>query len=200
MKQINFLAEDQRLARLSEMGDPLEKVTEAVDWEEFRSELNKTPKEEMRGLGGRPPYDRVMMFKIVMLQQWYEIADDRAEYLINDRLSFQRFLGFRLGDKVPDAKTIWLLKERLREQGTDRRLFGMFRRQMEELGVIIRSGSIVDATFVDAPRQRNTREENQWALHNACGDAESAQNCGFHSDGIALRSANAGPGELLARR
>jgi IS5 family transposase len=103
----------------------------------------------------------VLMFKILLLQAWYNIADDKTEYMINDRLSFQRFLGLSLGDRVPDAKTIWLYKDKLSKAGADLELFALFTIQMENQGVITRKGSIVDASFVDAPRQRNTREENK---------------------------------------
>jgi len=76
-------------------------------------------------------------------------------------LSFQRFLGLSLGDKVPDAKTVWLFRENLTKSGASKELFDLFGRQMQAQGVITRSGSIVDATFVAAPRQRNTCEENK---------------------------------------
>jgi len=161
MKQLNFLAEDNRLARLSELGDPLEKVLAVVDWEMFRPLLETAFYCEPKGPGGRPPLDRVMMFKIVQLQQWYGLADDNTEYVINDRLSFQRFLNITLNDKVPDAKTIWAFKERLKETGIDVELFGLFTALMEDQGIITRSGSLVDASFVDVPRQRNTRRENE---------------------------------------
>jgi len=101
------------------------------------------------------------MFKILLLQQWYSIADDMTEYLINDRLSFQRFLGLSLGDKVPDAKTIWLFRENLKKSEAHRELFELFTGLMEKQGVITRAGTIIDASFVDVPRQRNSREENK---------------------------------------
>ena len=71
------------------MGDPLEKVTEVLNFEIFRPILNKVFQKEPTAPGGRPPWDYIMMFKILLLQQWYSIADDITEYLINDRLSFQ---------------------------------------------------------------------------------------------------------------
>ena len=74
--------------------------------------------------GGRPPYDPVMMFKILVIQAQNNLSDARAEFLINDRLSFMRFLGLSLGDRVPDAKTIWLFRERLTEAGAVRRSNG----------------------------------------------------------------------------
>lgn len=161
MKQKGFFDEDNRLSRLSEIGDPLEKVAATVDWDIFRPLLNTVFLKEPKAPGGRPPWDYVLMFKILLLQQWYMIADDNTEYLINDRLSFQRFLGLSLGDKVPDAKTIWLFRENLGKSGADRELFELFTKQLETKGVITRTGSLVDASFVDAPRQRNSREENK---------------------------------------
>jgi IS5 family transposase len=160
MKQRGFFAEDDRLFRLSSLGDPLEKVAASVDFEIFRPLLNKVFQRKAVSPGGRPPWDYVLMFKILLLQQWYSIADDLTEYVINDRLSFQRFLGLSLSNKVPDAKTIWLFRENLQKSGTFRELFDLFTRLMEEQGIITRSGSIVDASFADAPRQRNTRDEN----------------------------------------
>ncbi|MCL1949195.1 MAG: transposase, partial [Turicibacter sp.] len=90
MMQLNLLAEYNRLERLSELGDPLTKVLNVVDWELFRPVLDEAFEIEAKGPGGRPPMDRVMMFKVVMLQQWYGISDDSTEFAINDRLSFQR--------------------------------------------------------------------------------------------------------------
>ena len=103
--------------------------------------------------------DEIMMFKITLLQDWNSISDDNAEYLINDRLSFQRFLGMELGEKAPDAKTIWLFKENMGLDGM-RELFDSFNIKLNALGVVKREGSIIDATFVEVPRQRNSREEN----------------------------------------
>jgi len=160
MNPIN-VSEINRLSRLTELGDPLEIISGRIDWEIFRPKLESVFYHEAKGPGGRPPIDRVMMFKIVMLQQWYAISDDNAEYAINDRLSFQRFLGLTLDDKVPDAKTIWAFKERLSESGADMELFWLFGKLMEEQGVATRKGSLVDASFVDVPRQRNTRQENE---------------------------------------
>jgi IS5 family transposase len=163
MKQFNFLNEDRRLKRLSELGDPLEKIASAVDFEMFRPLLRDIFSYQTydSGKGGRRPWDFVLMFKILLLQDWNHIADDNTEYLINDRLSFQRFLGLSLGDKVPDAKTIWKFREAITKSGRNKELFDLFTRLMEERGVITRRGSIIDASFADAPRQRNTRAENE---------------------------------------
>jgi IS5 family transposase len=159
--QFGFFDESNRLRRLSSMGDPLEKISQVVDFEIFRPVLDGVFKRENKGPGGRPAFDHILMFKILLLQQWYCMADDKAEYQINDRLSFQRFLGLSLGSKVPDAKTIWAFRENLVKTGAEKTLFSLFTEQMERKEIITRSGSIVDASFVEAPRQRNSREENE---------------------------------------
>ena len=152
------------------MGDPLEKVGLSVDFERCRPLLNKAFPKEPAAPGGRPPWDYVRMFKILLLQQCYSIADDMTEYLINGRLSFQRFLGLSRGDKVPDAKTIWLFRENLKKRETHKELFDLFTRRMEIQGVITRAGSLVDASFVDVPKQRNSREENRKIKEGEGGD------------------------------
>jgi IS5 family transposase len=161
MKQKGFFDENDRLAELSRMGDPLEKLNRNINWESLRGVLTKAFSKEARGPGGRPPFDYVMMFKILVLQKLYNMADDKTEYQIKDRLSFQRFLGLQLCDTVPDAKTIWFFRETLNEANILETIFTGFVGQLEEKGIITRSGSIVDATFVDVPKQRNTKEENE---------------------------------------
>jgi IS5 family transposase len=161
MKQKGFFDETDRLQELSRLGDPLERLNAYINWEGLRKILTKALKKEPLGLGGRPPFDYVMMFKILILQKLYNIADDKTEYLINDRLSFQRFLNLQLCDTVPDAKTIWHFREELNKANILDTVFGRFVEQLEEKGIITRSGSIVDATFVDVPRQRNAKEENK---------------------------------------
>jgi len=160
--QIGFGDEQSRLARLSDIGDPLEKLAAAVDFELFRpllDEMFSNPSRTHRS--GRPSWDYVLMFKILILRQLYNIADDNMEYLINDRLSFQRFLGLSLGSRVPDSKTIWLYKDKFAQSGKSKAVFDMFTEVLLSKGIISREGSIVDASFCDAPRQRNTRQENE---------------------------------------
>src|SRR5215469_15268849 len=160
MKQKGFFDEADRLKKLSALGDTLEKLNEHITWEDFRGILTKAFRKEAKGPGGRPPYDYVMMFKILILQRIYNISDDRVEYQINDRLSFQRFIGIQLYDTVPDAKTVWHFKEELKEAKVLHKIFDMFTEKLEKKGIITYSGSIVDAAFVEVPRQRNTKEEN----------------------------------------
>ena len=161
MKQRGFFDENDRLTELSKLGDPLEKLNKYINWEDFRGKLKKAFEKEAKGPGGRPPFDYVMMFKILILQKLNNISDDAAEYIIKDRLSFQRFLGLSLCDTVPDAKTIWHFREVLKETKVLEKIFNLFVKQLEEKKIITYSGSIVDASFVEAPKQRNTRDENK---------------------------------------
>jgi len=161
MKQHGFFDENDRLKELSLLGDPLERLNMVINWESFRPKLTKVFKKEAKGPGGRPPYDYVVMFKVLILQRLYGISDAQAEYQIKDRLSFMRFLGFKLCDSIPDEKTIWLYRERLVKARIIDTLFYRFTKQLEDKGLITREGSIVDASFVDVPKQRNSREENQ---------------------------------------
>ena len=132
-----------------------------IDFESFRPILNDGLKKERKSNAGRHSFDNVMMFKVLILEKLLNLSDDQTEYQITDRMSFQRFLGLSLGDKVPDAKTIWLFKNTLTELGIVDILFAQFNRMLEERGIITHKGTIIDATFIDAPRQRNSRDENK---------------------------------------
>ena len=103
------------------------------------------------------------MFRVLILQKYHGLSDDATEEQIGDRLSFLTFLGLQLGDDIPDAKTIWLFKERIEGEKREgsRRLFEAFTDLLEKKNLIAREGSIIDASFTEAPRQRNTRSQNQ---------------------------------------
>ena len=120
--QLNLFAEDNRLEKLTELGDSLLKLN-VVNWENFRPALEKAFQRERKSNAGRRPYDVVMMFKVLVLQRLFNLSDDQTEYQINDRMSFMRFLGLSLGDRVPDAKTIWLFRENLTKSGVIDQLF-----------------------------------------------------------------------------
>jgi len=159
--QPGFFDVDERLQRLSDLGDVLETYAGAVHFEMFRPELDMALAYSDGAEGGRPPYDPVMMFKILVVQAHNNLSDERTEFLINDRLSFMRFLGLGLGDRVPDARTIWAFRERLVRANAIERLFARFDRAVRAAGYIPMSGQIVDASLVAAPKQRNSEEEKQ---------------------------------------
>ncbi len=153
--------EEFRLEKLSKQGDPLERLNRAMDWEHFRETLEKMAPGGRMVKAGPKPYDPVLMFKILILQRYYNLGDHQIEYQILDRLTFCRFLGLTLNDRVPDEKTVWAFRERLIGKGLEKELFDLFGDLLEEHGLIANEGKIVDASFVEARRQRNTREENR---------------------------------------
>jgi len=150
-----------RFQQLDAGGDPLPKLKKLVDWERFRPELEAVRDKERKSNAGRKPFDVVLMFKVLVLQSLYNLSDEKIEFQIRDRISFMRFLDLSLGDAVPDEKTIWLFREQLTEDGLIKRLFEEFDAFLGEKGFSARKGQIVDASIVEAPRQRNSREENQ---------------------------------------
>ena len=159
MAQPGLFDVDERLAALSAAGDPLERLGGVVDFELFRPILAVALARSDRSRGGRPPYDAVLMFKVLVLQALYSLSDDAAEFQIRDRLSFMRFLGLSLGDRVPDAKTIWLFREQLVRAGAMEKLFERFDAALHEAGYLAMGGQIIDATVVAAPRQKLTDDE-----------------------------------------
>jgi len=152
---------DERLKRLTDLGDQLLTFASAVDFEIFRPELIRALAYSDGAKGGRPPFDPVTMFKILVIQAANNLSDERTEFLINDRLSFMRFLGFGLADRVPDARTIWLFREKLTKAGAIQPLFTRFDEVLHASGYIAMGGQIVDASLVAAPKQRNTDDEKQ---------------------------------------
>lgn len=158
-RQAGFFDTDERLHWLSEAGDPLDRLASVVDFELFRPELDAALGRSDRAKGGRPPYDAVLMFRVLVLQTLYTLSDDQTEYQLRDRLSFMRFVGLGLADPVPDAKTIWLFREQLVRADAFDRLFERFDAVLRERGFLAMGGQIVDATIVEARRPRLTEAE-----------------------------------------
>ena len=158
---MTFFGDAAALAALLQRGDPLQRLAQTVEFESFRPELERAIHKPAKGPGGAPRWDAVLMFKLLVLQRLYNLSDEQAEYQVSDRLSFRRFLGLNLCDAVPDSRTVWLFRETLVQAGTLERLFGAYRDQLLRAGLITREGSLVDASFVTVPKQRNTREENE---------------------------------------
>jgi IS5 family transposase len=115
-----------RLKALSAAGDPLERLAQVIDFDVFRDDLEQALSRSDRVNGGRPPYDAVLMFKVLIPQTLHTLSDDQTEYQLKDRLSFMRLVGLSLHDAVPDAKTIWLFREQLERAGSADNLFARF--------------------------------------------------------------------------
>jgi transposase, IS5 family len=159
-RDYGFFDQDIRLTKLSELGDPLEKLNAHIDFEIFRDLLETKLSKIAKGKGGRKPYDYVLMFKILILQRYYNVSDDQIEYQINDRMSFMRFLNLTIADDIPDSKTVWNFREQLIVLELVDELFGLFLKELELLNLIINEGKIIDASFIEVPKQRNSRAEN----------------------------------------
>ena len=165
-RQIGFFDEAKRYERLTQLGDPLEKLDSVMDWEMFRTPLTKVCQKEDYTKGGRPPIDVIIKFKASVLRRIYNLSFEQLEYQINDRLSFMRFLGVGLNDKVLDSNTVWDFENKIAEAGLIDQLFCMFDKKLESEGLITHKGSIIDATFVDVPKQRNSRDDNKKLKNN----------------------------------
>ncbi len=164
--QRGFFDVEERLKELSAKGDELERLNAVVDFALFRSDLERAVPRSDRAKGGRPPFDHVLMFKVLILQASHGLSDERTEYLIKDRLSFMRFLGLGLADTVPDANTIWTFREaltraRIGDKPAIEVLFKRFEVALSAAGYLAMGGQIIDATIVAAPKQRNTDGEKR---------------------------------------
>jgi IS5 family transposase len=160
MKEINMFGDEIQLRKLTKLGDPLEKINRVIDWEIFREAIEKAIRKDM-SKGGRPPFDAVFMFKIVMLQQWNNLSDENTEFLINDRMSYQRFLNITPGGKIPDKNTLWDFREILRKSGVEIKLFEMFNKILEENNLVTHEGSILDAAFVTVPKRHTPKKDDE---------------------------------------
>lgn len=146
--------------KLAQKKTTLDKLNELIDWEMFREALERVFVKPRKGPGGRPPFDRLLMFKILVLQSIYDLSDAEAEFQINDRSSFRRFLGLTISNRIPDEKTIWLFREQLGPE-VMHTLMENFIAFLRDEGVELSSGRIIDATFCQSRIQRNTRPENE---------------------------------------
>jgi transposase, IS5 family len=164
--QAGFFDLDERLQDLSAKGDHLERLNAIIDFELFRADLEEAVPRADRSRGGRPAFDHVFMFKVLVLQASHSLSDESTEFLIKDRLSFMRFLRLGLADPVPDANTIWTFREALTRAQIENRpaievLFACFDAALRQAGFLAMGGQIIDASLVACPKQRNTDAEKQ---------------------------------------
>ncbi|WP_373508784.1 IS5 family transposase [Thiocapsa sp.] len=143
------------------MGDPLERLATEIPWELFRPMLETVHEKDRKSAAGRKPWDVVLLFKVLILQTLYNLADEAVEYLIRDRLSFMRFLGLAMCNNVPDGTTVWRFRERLKALELIKPLFDRFGDHLTQAGLEARRGEIIDASMVPVPIQRNRRTENR---------------------------------------
>jgi IS5 family transposase len=152
---------DKKLEKLSKMGDVLEKLNAIINWDIFKKSLDEAIPRATNPKGGRPPYKNLLMFKVLIIKRLFNLSYEQTEFQINDRISFMRFLGMDFCDTVPDEKTIWLYEEALSINGAGKDLFDLFYWEIEKAGYVTHEGSIVDASFTEAPKRKNTKEQRE---------------------------------------
>ena len=165
--QPGFFDLEDRLTRLSAKGDELERLSAVVDFELFRPELERAVPRSDRAKGGRPPFDHVVMFKVLILQTQNNLSDERSEFYLRDRLSWMRFLGLGLGDPVPDANTIWTFREALTKAGAIEPSFARFDQALRGAGYLPMSGPLVDANMSRRPSSGTARPRSRHSKRGA---------------------------------
>jgi IS5 family transposase len=158
--QYGFFDLETQLDKIYHINDFLPTLNALIDWEIFRPTLLKVREKEHAGPGGRTPFDVVLMFKILVLKKMYNLSDAQTELQIRDRISFRAFLHLNFCDIVPDEKTIWSFAEQLKNLELESLLFDRFNTLLDANGFKVKSGLIVDGSFVEVARQHNTKEEN----------------------------------------
>jgi transposase, IS5 family len=161
MGQKGFWDLEQRQRKLNQKKDVLVTLNQIIPWESFRELLESAREKPRKNHAGRKPIDVILLFKLMILQQLYNISDEELEYQVNDRLSFMQFLGLSLEDNVPDATTVWLFRQQLTDSGKVIELFEQFEVHLRTHGYQAQGGQILDATLIPVPKQRNKREENE---------------------------------------
>lgn len=128
----------------------LERIAAVFDW----SAIDVLVGEVYAARTGRPSWPPLMLFRALLLQQWYGLSDPGLEEALGDRLSFRSFAGLALDEGQPDHSTLSRFRKRLRERGLDARLFDEVERQLSAQGLLVRSGTLLDATLVEAAVRR----------------------------------------------
>ena len=122
--------------------EKLERIDQVVDWKKLAKLVNGI----YASPSGRPSYPPVVMVKTMVLQQWYDASDEAMEEALWDRISFKRFVGLGIEDDVPDHSTISRFRKRVTEEGLARRLFKELTRQLEQRRLVVKKGTLIDAT------------------------------------------------------
>lgn len=159
--QIGFFDVNKRLERLDKLNDSLKVLLSLIDFEIFREEIEKGLEKERKNNSGRKAFDKVMLFKGLIIKRLYDLSNDELEFQITDRTSFRRFLGINENAMSPDSNTFWLFSDELSKNGVIDKLFIKFDEFLNQRGYTAQGGTMIDASFVEVPKQRNTKEENK---------------------------------------
>jgi len=160
----NYQSFLNRLKKLDSINRFLSMIDEYVNISAIAKRIEDTidpGRSSSRTKRGRQAYPTDVMVRMIILQQLHNLSDEQCEYQCLDRLSFSRFIGVRFGDPVPDAKTLWRFREQLNKHDMGPVIFEEIEKQAQQHGYIPRGGQIIDGSFVKAPIQRNSKEENE---------------------------------------
>jgi len=137
-------------------GALLDRLDAAIPWNQLAAPIaalpEYRPKPAGTNKGGRPAWPALTMLKCVLLAKWFGLSDPQLEECLRDRLSFRRFVGLSLTDATPDETTFVVFRRRLREANLDRRLFEITLGHLDEQGLLVRDGTLVDATIIEQAR------------------------------------------------
>jgi IS5 family transposase len=162
INQYTFFGDHQALESLTQAGDRLLELDRHIEWASLVKVADGIwrANADQQAPCGPKPWESEIILRVLVLKRLYNLSDEQMEYQLRDRLSFLRFVRLGLGDAVPDSRTIWLYGDRLAKADGARQLFEAFNRQLAQKGLLVKEGVMVDATFVEVPRQRNSREDN----------------------------------------
>jgi IS5 family transposase len=156
----DLFASHQRESQIDHMGDPLAGIEACIDFKALAASVDQVAPRGECAKGGRPAYPTETMVRILVLKRLNNHSDERMEFLLLDRLSYQRFCGLTHSLKVPDRTTIWSFENRIGEVGA-MALFEGVSRQLLKKGFIARGGQMIDATLVPAPKQKISRKDKE---------------------------------------
>jgi IS5 family transposase len=130
----------------------LDNIDHMIDWKPIEKLLKKHYK-KIKAADGRPAYPPLPLFKMLLLQRWYDLSDPGLEESVNDRLSFLRFTGFSFESNIPDETTICRFRNFLITKGLYKKLLEGINSQLEGMELLVKKGAVVDASLVSSSRR-----------------------------------------------
>lgn len=156
----SLFASEERERKMDRIGDPLAALDASVDFVAIAREVSALLPVVDYTRGGRPPFSVLLMVKLLVIKQLYNLSDDQVEFQALDRATFQRFLGLKSSSRIPDAKTLWAYQQTLMNVGAATVITQAVQRQLALAGYIARNGQLIDAAIVRAPVQHFTSADN----------------------------------------
>ncbi len=186
---------DAMVGRRLGRNDRLERIEGVIDW----SKLEALVAGIYAAAEGRKSYPPIIMVKALLLQQWYGLSDPRLEEALSDTLSFRRFVGLGLDDDTPDHSTISRFRSVLSQRGLDQSLFAEVNRQLHEQGLLLRQGTLMDATLVEAQASKPSPQAGPGAKGDTDPDADWTRKGGRSHYGYKAHIAVDDGSELIRR-